>query len=112
MKLKCLLIVILLLLSVTVVYAECTLSKADQYSFDGEKTNYFGVVKIDSKDYCVFTYSNQNNAFSEVIILDKSDLRLQEQGKLGEVIFSYKTAQYINENSNQIDKSLQKIYDG
>lgn len=105
----------ILVLMASLVYAQSCSDgvKANQYVLDGEHIEYYGIVKIENNDYCVFKYNNHDSSYSEVIILDKSNNRLDEKNlqTLQEAILSYKTLVYLEDKYVTIQPVLQAIYD-
>lgn len=106
-------ILLLLFMSLAVSGQTCDISKAKQYALDGETVElYKAVIKIGDNDYCVFLYKDHDPLYSEVMVFDISNNRLNEKDTtLNECIFSYKSADYMETHYMEMQPQLQAIYD-
>ncbi|MFH1472467.1 MAG: hypothetical protein ABIF85_06205 [Nanoarchaeota archaeon] len=113
MNLKYFLFGLLLIISLAIPVNALSCSdtnKAKQYALDGESVEYWGYATVDNSNSCIFKFNNRNPSLSEIIIIDMNGERVSNQtSNIQPAIFSYFTANYIMDNFQKIDPTLQDI---
>jgi hypothetical protein len=103
---------LMFLLFFNAVSAVCEDNGANQYALPGEKGELAAKVMLEKETYCVYDFGGHISGISGVIVLDQTNKRVTQaqEETLRNLLISYETVKYIEENNVTISEKLPKIY--